>query len=56
MELRLSLDEREDADEEQETEVHGMPFVVSNELLDSYGEFYDVDLNENGLPSVVGHR
>ena len=37
MELRVSLDEREDPDEEQEIEVEGLPFVVNEDVIDSYG-------------------
>ena len=32
MELRVSLDEREDPDEEQEIEVEGIPFVVNEDV------------------------
>lgn len=40
MELRVSLDEREDPDEEQEIEVEGIPFVVNEDVIDSYGLKY----------------
>ena len=33
----MSLDEREDPDEEQEIEVEGIPFVVNEDVIDSYG-------------------
>ena len=52
MELRLSIDEREDEDEEQELEVAGMPFVVNNDVVDTYGSTYHVSMDENGMPSV----
>ena len=50
MELRVSLDEREDPDEEQEIEVEGIPFVVNEDVIDSYGLKYTVD--EHTLPAV----
>lgn len=52
MELRLSIDEREDEDEEQEVEVSGMPFVVNNDVVDTYGSVYNISMDENGMPSV----
>lgn len=52
MELRVSIDEREDPDEEQEIKVDGLPFVVSNEVIDSYGEKFSVAADENGMPAV----
>lgn len=52
MELRVSLDERDDSDEEQETAVAGLPFVVSNDIIDSYGERYSIAVNEQGMPEV----
>ena len=42
MELRVSLDEREDPDEEQEIEVEGIPFVVNEDVIDSYGLKYTI--------------
>lgn len=50
--LKVSIDEREDPDEEQETEVGGLPFVVNNEVIDSHGEKFEIFLNENGVPDV----
>ena len=50
MELRVSLDEREDADEEIKTE--GVPFVVNNDVIDSYGETYHIAADETGMPAV----
>ena len=47
MELRVSIDEREDADEEQEVQVEGLPFVI-----DSYGLKYSIFVGENGVPGV----
>ena len=52
MELRVSLDERDDPDEEQETAVVGLLFVVSNDIIDSYGERYSIAVNEQGMPEV----
>ena len=52
MELRVSLDEREDSDEEQELQVEGMPFVVGNEVIDSYGLTYTIFVGETGIPRV----
>ena len=52
MELRLSIDEREDEDEEQELEVAGIPLVVSNDVIDTYGSVYSVSMDGNGMPSV----
>ena len=52
MELRVSIDEREDEDEEQEGEFEGIPFVINNDVIDSYGEDYAISLNDDGLPVV----
>ena len=53
LELRVSLDEREDPDEECEVTVDGMPFVVSNDVIDSYGEQYSIAAQESGIPGVT---
>lgn len=52
MELRVSLDEREDPDEEVEVEVDGMPFLTTNEVIDSYGEKFTIGVGDNGMPEV----
>ena len=52
MELRVSLDERDDPDEEQETAMAGLPFVVSNDIIDSYDKRYSIAVNEQGMPEV----
>ena len=51
--LRLSIDEREDPDEEQEAVFASMPFVVNNEVVDSYGDRYSITLNEDQFPIVT---
>lgn len=56
MELRMGIDEREDEDEEKEVTVEGMPFVVSNDVIDIYGLEYDVTLDENGLPKIKANN
>ncbi|MDR2574315.1 MAG: hypothetical protein LBC94_08275 [Desulfovibrio sp.] len=48
--LRLSIDERED--EDKEGEVNSLPFVISEELADQYGENFSVSLDENQMPVV----
>ena len=53
IELRLSIDEREDPDEEQEAVFASMPFVVNNEVVDSYGDRYSITLNEDQFPIVT---
>ena len=52
IELRISPDEREDPDEEQEIRVDGLPIVVSNDMIDSYGERYIVFVDEHNMPGV----
>ena len=47
MELRVSLDEREDPDEEQEIEVEGIPFVVNEDVLK-----YTIAVDEHNMPAV----
>lgn len=53
MELRVSLDEREDADEEEEVTVEGLPFVASLDVIDSYGSVYSISADEGGMPRVT---
>lgn len=49
----MSLDEAEDPDEEQYVKVEGLPFVVSNDVIDSYGETYEIFINtELNIPGV----
>lgn len=52
IELRISLDEREDPDEEQEIQVDGIPFVVSNDVIDSYGLEYSIFVDDHDMPGV----
>ena len=49
----MSIDEREDSDEEQEAVFASMPFVVNNEVVDSYGGTYSITLNEDQFPIVT---
>ena len=53
IELRVSLDEREDPDEECEVTVDGMPFVINNDVIDSYGKKYSIAALECGTPGVT---
>ncbi len=48
----MSLDEREDPDEEQEVEVEGIPFVVNEDVIDSYGLKYTIAVDERNMPAV----
>ena len=48
----MSLDEREDPDEEQEIEVEGIPFVVNEDVIDSYGLKYTIAVDEHNMPAV----
>ena len=50
MELRMGIDEREE--EEQEVNVEGIPFIISNDVIDIYGSRYSLDLDENKLPQI----
>ncbi len=52
IELRVGLDEREDPDEEKEVQVDGIPFVVSNEVIDSYGLEYSIFVDDHDMPGV----
>ena len=51
MELRMGIDEREE--EEQEVNVEGLPFIISNDVIDIYGSRYSIDLDENKLPQIT---
>ncbi|WP_347865065.1 ErpA-related iron-sulfur cluster insertion protein [Bilophila wadsworthia] len=51
MELRMGIDEREE--EEQEVNVEGIPFIISNDVIDIYGSRYSIDLDENKLPQIT---
>ena len=48
--LRASIDERED--EDVETEVDSVPFVISEEIADQYGRDYAISLDEHGMPVI----
>ena len=51
MELRMGIDEREE--EEQEANVEGIPFIISNDVIDIYGSRYSIDLDENKPPQIT---
>jgi|GEM_PF-529984 Uncharacterized conserved protein len=53
IELKVSLDEREDPEEESEVTVDGIPFVVSSDVIDSYGKKYSIASLECGTPGVT---
>ena len=42
-----------DEEEEQETQADSIPFVITNELLDQYGNRFAVSLNEEEYPIVT---
>lgn len=50
--LKVSIDEREDPDEEQEIVVDGIPFVINNEVIDGYGEEYEFFVDDHNMPAV----
>ena len=52
MELRVSLDERDDPDEEVEIEVEGIPFLTTHEIIDSYGEKFSITVSDKGTPEI----
>ncbi len=49
----MGIDEREDPDDEIETTVEGMPFVASNEVIDSYGSVFKIAVDEGGMPRIT---
>ncbi|WP_303237016.1 hypothetical protein [uncultured Bilophila sp.] len=49
----MSIDEREDPDEEQEAVFASMPFVLNNDVVDTYGTDYTITLNEEAFPVVT---
>ena len=53
MELRMGMDERGDAEDEQEVLCEGMPFVIGNDVIDIYGTRYSISLDENELPRIL---
>lgn len=50
--LRISIDEREDPDEEVEIDVSGIPIVASNEVIDGHGEEYEFFIDDHNMPAV----
>lgn len=53
MELRLSIDERDDLEDELEANVDGIPFIVHPDVVDTYGKIFSIAVNpENGQPKV----
>ena len=50
MELRMGIEREE---EEQEANVEGIPFIISNDVIDIYGSRYSIDLDENKLPQIT---
>lgn len=50
--LKVSIDEREDPDEEQEVTIDGIPIVANNEVIDSYGDEYEFFIDDHNMPAV----
>jgi len=49
--LVLSIDER--ADDDVETEVDSLPFVINRDLVDQYGNDFAISLDEHQMPKVA---
>ncbi len=52
IELRVSPDERDDPDEEKEVTVDGIPFVVGNDVIESYGSEFSIFVDDHDMPAV----
>lgn len=53
MELRLSIDERDELEDEEEAVVDGIPFVVHPDVIDTYGSVFSITVcPESGQPRV----
>lgn len=53
IELRLSIDERNELEDEEELIVEGIPFVVTADVIDTYGSFFSISVcPESGQPKV----
>jgi Fe-S cluster assembly iron-binding protein IscA len=53
IELRLSIDELNELEDEEELTVEGIPFVVTADVIDTYGSFFSISLcPESGQPKV----
>lgn len=53
MELRLSIDERDELEDEEEATVEGIPFVVHPDVIDTYGSVFNITVcPESGQPQV----
>ena len=53
MELRLSIDERDELEDEEEATVEGIPFVVHPDVIDTYGSVFSITVcPESGQPRV----
>lgn len=50
--LKVSIDEREDPDEEVEVMVEGVPVVANNDVIESYGEVYEFFVDDHDMPAV----
>lgn len=50
--LKVSIDEREDPDEEVEVMVEGVPVVANNDVVESYGEVYEFFVDDHDMPAV----
>ena len=54
MELRLSIDERDELEDEEEITVQGIPFVVHPDVIDTYGAVFSISVcPESGQPKVT---
>lgn len=50
--LKVSIDEREDPDEEVEITIDGVPIVANNDVIESYGEVYEFFVDDHNMPAV----
>lgn len=56
MTIVLSLDDEFDQDEDVTFSVNSIPFVASNDVIDTYGKSYSINLNEQMVPIISSNK
>jgi hypothetical protein len=49
----LSIDERDELEDEVEGEFEGLPFILNPDIISAYGETYNVDLDKDDAVVVT---
>ena len=52
----MSIDERDELEDEIDSKFEGLPFILHPEIISAYGERYSIELDKDGVPVVTSYE